>query len=347
MSKYDFVSVFIVPTGIGASIGGFAGDSSCFVNLISKICPVITNPNTVNAAVFSGINKNILYTEGFAIDSFFKGEVALRPSRFNKIGVIFDKSIPESVMNVHINTLNALKTVYGINISGYSITKREVGIDFFVNEFGLSTGRVNSPDTLIDSGFNLLKKGAEALAVVCYFGEYEENEYNYSKGKGVDPVGGVEAVVSHILTRELRVPVAHAPAFSEKELVIPSKIVNHKAAAEYITPTFLPCIVLGLYNAPKIIKIDKSTFTDITLNSVKSLIVPYNCMGSIPVLKSIENSTTILAIKDNETVLDIDKDSLGLKRNIIEVKNYFEATGYLMALKEGIVTRLSSIQELC
>ncbi len=52
MNKYDFTAAFIVPTGVGATIGGYAGDASPCVNLISKICPVITNPNTVNAAVF-------------------------------------------------------------------------------------------------------------------------------------------------------------------------------------------------------------------------------------------------------------------------------------------------------
>ena len=36
----------------------------------------------------------------------------LKLSSNNKIGVIFDKSISQDVLNIHINTINAVKTVY-------------------------------------------------------------------------------------------------------------------------------------------------------------------------------------------------------------------------------------------
>ena len=117
------LNVFIVPTGVGASIGGYAGDASGAARMFSKIGKLIVNPNVVNAAVFSGIDENMLYTEGYIIDEFFKGNITLRESKNNKIGIIFDKSIPEYVLNVHINTINAVKTVYGIDIFDYEITK--------------------------------------------------------------------------------------------------------------------------------------------------------------------------------------------------------------------------------
>lgn len=330
MNKFDFTAALIVPTGVGASIGGYAGDASPAVNLISKICPVITNPNSVNAAVFSGINRNILYTEGYAIDLFFKGLIALRPSKFNKIGIIFDKSIPEDVFNVHINTMNAVKSVYGLNYAGYEITEQPVGVEFSVSESGVSTGMVRNPDTLINAGQKLIDRGAEALAVVCYFDTSDDEDY--ANGSGVDPVGGVEAVISHILTREFKIPVAHAPAFVNVE--IETKIVNPKASAEYITPTFLPCILLGLYNAPKLVDIQKSSYTDLCLDSVKALIVPYNSLGGIAVLKAVEKNIPVIVVEENKTVLDITAESIGI--NVIKVKNYLEAAGYLLALKEGI-----------
>ncbi|EKE02589.1 MAG: hypothetical protein ACD_20C00357G0012 [uncultured bacterium] len=334
MSKYDFTAVLIVPTGVGASIGGYAGDASSVVNLISKVCPVITNPNTVNAAAFSGINENILYTEGFAIDSFFKREIALRPPKHNKIGVIFDKSIPKPVLNVHINTMNAVKTVYGIDTSDWIQTEKEVGVEFSISDSGISTGNIKNPDTLINAAKSLVDKGSEALAVVCYFEEPEDTEY--SQGIGVDPVGGVEAVISHILTREFKIPVAHAPAFGESCLKIQTEIVDPRAAAEYITPTFLPCILLGLHNAPKLIDIKEANQDDITLNSIKALIMPYNCLGSIPVLKAIENNIPVLAVKENKTILHITAKSLNIENKVIEVKNYSEAVEYLHTLKEYI-----------
>ncbi len=41
---------FIVPTGIGASIGGYAGDASKYARRFAKHTKVIVNPNVVNAA---------------------------------------------------------------------------------------------------------------------------------------------------------------------------------------------------------------------------------------------------------------------------------------------------------
>ena len=46
---------FIVPTGIGASIGGFAGDASKWARKFASKYKLIVNPNVVNAACFSGM----------------------------------------------------------------------------------------------------------------------------------------------------------------------------------------------------------------------------------------------------------------------------------------------------
>ena len=334
MQNKDFITACIIPTGIGASIGGFAGDASPYINLLSKVSPVMINPNAVNAAVFSGINSNIFYTEGFAIDSFFKEEIALRPSKYNKIGVIFDKAIPEKVLNVHINTLNAVKSTYGLNIIGYEITESKAGVEFCVSESGISTGEIKNPETLINSAQKLISKGMEALAVVCYFDTPEDNDY--AEGIGIDHVGGVEAVISHILTKEFKVPVAHAPAFGEESLNIESKIVDKRAAAEYITPTFLPCILLGLYNAPKIIPVQDKKDSDISLEDVKTLVVPHDCLGGIPVLKALEKNIPVIAVEENKTALNITAEALGIEDKIIKAKNYQEAAGILLAMKHGI-----------
>lgn len=335
MNKIDFTAALIVPTGIGASIGGFAGDASPVVNLMSKICPIITNPNSVNAAVFSGINSEILYTEGYTIDLLFKNQIALRPSKHNKIGIIFDKAIPEDVINIHINTINAVKSVYGIDLPYLKITDEKVDIGFSISNNGISTGYVKNSNTLIKAAEELINQGANALAVVCYFDDCDEiSDKNYASGIGVDPVGGVEAVISHLLTEKFRVPVAHAPAFSDYD--ISNKIVDKRAASEYITPTFLPCILLGLYNAPQIISIQESNIFDINLNTIKCLIMPYNSLGCIPVLKAIENQIQVIAVKDNQTVLDITPEAINFKEQIKVVNNYYEAAGYLLALKNGI-----------
>ena len=310
------LNVFIVPTGVGASIGGYAGDASGAARIFSKIGKLIVNPNVVNAAVFSGIDENMLYTEGYIIDEFFKGNITLRESKNNKIGIIFDKSIPEYVLNVHINTINAVKTVYGIDIFDYEITKEPVGVEFFVNENGISSGIIKNADTLIKAGNNLKNKGAQALGIVCLFDNSDDEDYE--NADGVDPVGGVEGIISHIISREMKLPCAHAPAFSD--INIPTRIVNPKAAAEYITPTFLPCILLGLNNAPQIVSCEDKQDSDYSIDDVNSLIVPFNSLGSIPVLQAAERGIRIFAVKENSTILDVDASSLGI--DVIEVEEY-------------------------
>ena len=315
----------VVPTGIGASIGGFAGDCSQVARNFAKDFNVIVNPNVVNAACFSGITENMLYTEGWTLSQFFKGNLNLIPTINNKIGVIFDKGISQGVLNVHINTINAVKTVYGTDIIGYEITEEPCEVEFFNTNTGISSGSVINHKTMLDAGKKLLEKGAEVLAVVCKFNEPPED--NYKDGEGVDIVGGVEAVISHYLTRELKVPVVHSPAF--EDITIKTDLVDAKASAEYITPTFLPCILLGLQNAPLISyeKVEHSIYID----KVKALIMPYNSLGSSIVLDAIEKGIKVFAIKENSSVLKITREIIK-KNGIIEVNTYNECKEELKEL---------------
>ena len=289
------LGAFIVPTGVGASIGGFAGDASRAARKISQKCELIVNPNVVNAACFSGITDNMLYVEGYSLDKFFKGEICLERSRNNKIGIIFDKAIKPEVLNVHINTMNAVEVVYGLNIIGYEITEEDVGVDFFVDKSGVSMGNVKNLLTLKNAAKKLIDKGAEAIAIVCRFPDEQGDDY--ANGVGVDPVGGVEAIISHYISKEFSIPCAHAPAFDD--ITISTDIVDKRCSAEYITPTFLPCILIGLNQAPKLTK------SGISINDLDFVVVPYNSIGGIPVLEASKRRIKIYAIRENVTVLDV------------------------------------------
>ena len=316
-NKEKSLIAFVVPTGIGASIGGFAGDASQIARNFARSYNVIVNPNVVNAACFSGITDNMLYVEGWTLSQFMKGNLGIVPSYKNKIGVIFDKGISQGIINVHINTINAVKTVYGINVIGYEITDKPCEIEFYNTESGISSGSVLNNETLLEAGKKLLNRGAETIAVVCKFQEPPED--NYQDGEGVDIVGGVEAVISHYLTRELKVPVVHSPAF--EDITISKEIVNPKVAAEYITPTFLPCILLGLSNAP-LISYEKVEHY-IGVESLKALIMPYNSLGASIVLDAISKNIKVYAVKENSSVLNITKNIIN-KDVIIEVNTYKE-----------------------
>lgn len=300
----------IVPTGIGASIGGFAGDAGKWARRLSKKCRLIVNPNVVNAACFSAINDNMLYVEGYTLDKFFQGKCSLKESSANKIGVIFDKEIPQDVLNVHINTINAVQTVYDINIPFYEITDENVGVEFFVDKSGASMGNVKNLGTIKDTAKKLIEKGATAIALVCRFPDEQGDDY--ANGIGVDPVGGVEAILSHYISKEFSVPCAHAPAFDDFE--IQAEIVDPRCSAEYITPTFLPCILLGLNNAPSILPNNEG----LTVNDLDFIVLPFNALGGIPALEAQKRGIKIYAVKENTTILNVNPKNFLIKCDIID-----------------------------
>ena len=326
MNKINKTGVFIVPTGIGASIGGYAGDAGAWARKFAKHFNLIVNPNVVNAGGFSAISPNMLYVEGYSIDSFFKDEINLVQSENNKIGIVYDKAISNEVLNIHINTHNAVKTVYGTNIIEYLQTDENVEVEFYMSKDGFSTGRVNNIETLYEACQKLINKGCEAIAIVCKFDDSYDDNPNYQNGEGADPVGGVEAIISHSISKYFKIPCAHSPAFEDYSIT--TQLIDPRSASEYITPTFLPCILLGLENAPKI-----STSKNLGLNikDIDFLIMPYNSLGSTPVFEAVKRNIPVFAIKENSTLLDVTKEKLFPEaNNIIEVATYEQCLEILL-----------------
>lgn len=305
-----------IPTGIGANFGGYAGDFGYIAREFSKYFHVIINPNAVNGGILSAINYDMSYLEGFLFDEFFKGNISITPKKpyeTNKIGVIFDCEIPKNILNVHLNTINALKMVQGIETVAIEHTSIPVGVKLEIKN-GVSTGSLKNPNELLKASEKLISKGAQAIAVVCYFREDYEDE-NYSNAKGIDPIGGIEAIISHLITKEFKVPTAHAPAFCDID--ISQKLENPKVSSELISSTYLPCVMQGLSIAPEI-----STNGLIKNKDVNFLIVPNDALGSPAVLSSYENGIKVITIENN-TVLDVTPDKLNIKP-YAQHKDYFE-----------------------
>lgn len=309
-SSGEKLGAFIVPTGVGATIGGFAGDASFYARKLAKKSKLIVNPNVVNAGGFSGITENMFYIEGYSLDEFFKGNFNLTPSLNNPIGVVFDKAIPKDVLNVHINTINAIKCVYGVNVKEYTITEEEVGVEFNIDKSGISTGSVKNPKTMLEASKKLLTKGCNAIALVCLFEDPEDDNEDYANGLGTDPVGGVEAVLSHYISKELKIPCAHSPAFTNYQIY--PDLVDGKSASEYITPTFLPCILLGLSQAPLLSQNGK-----IRIDELDYLVMPYDALGSTPVFECLKRNIPVYAVKENSTTLDISPEKISNKITIV------------------------------
>jgi hypothetical protein len=82
-------------------------------------------------------------------------------------------------------------------------------------------GSIENPNTLLEAGRWLKDRGCTAIAVVARFPEDEEIDEAaaerfalYRSGQGVDAIAGAEALISRILSKDLGIPCAHAPAFA-------------------------------------------------------------------------------------------------------------------------------------
>ena len=334
-------TIFIVPTGIGCEIGGFAGDALPTAKLLASASGcLITHPNVMNGGSLSEKNKNIFYVEGYSLDRFAKGEIALKRVKEQKIGIIFDSGIENQILVRHLQVADACVSTLGINVDSYVITKKPVGVVIDSESSSISGGIIENPDTLIDAGKCLIEKGITAIAIVAKFPDDSESRStnSYREGKGVDPISGVEAVISHLISKSLKVPCAHAPALNLIEL---NEKIDPRAAAEEIGYTFLPSVLIGLSNAPDIVELpNKNELISLHPNQIESIVVPNGALGGEAVLACIEKGLNIISVK-NQNILKVNNDFYDY-HNLFEVNNYLEAAGIIIAIKNGI--NLNSIK---
>lgn len=342
-----FVTGMIVPTGVGASIGGFAGDATPYLNLLASVSDVlITHPNVANAAVFQKLPANALYVEGYGLDQFMQGKWALRAGQRQRIGVVMDAGMPEDMRILHINTINAVKSVYGVDIIGYTFTEQSVQTGCEITPSGCSSGYLRNPETILSACRQLQAQGATAIALCMLLPELDEDEdlleSSYRNGGGVDPIGGIEGILSHLVVSELGIPCANAPVFLwEKAKPVLDEVLDPRTAAEFIAPTFLPCVLTGLTQSPDMCLITDAQAMDLTIDQLSALVVPANALGGQPVLAALQRGTPILAVEANQTVLSIDPshfDSLSEqhRQTIQAVRSYEEAAGALQAMRLGL-----------
>ncbi len=76
-------------TGIGAEIGGHAGDATPVATLLATVCDtLVTHPNVVNASDVIDIPSNALYVEGSVISRLLMGTIGLHRVRGNRLLVV-------------------------------------------------------------------------------------------------------------------------------------------------------------------------------------------------------------------------------------------------------------------
>jgi hypothetical protein len=335
-----FIASMIVPTGVGSSIGGYAGDAGPALKLLSSVCDVmITHPNVANGAGLFSLPDNGLYVEGYGLDQFFRGHWQLQPVRKNRIGVLLDCGMPEEAKVIQKNAIHAVQAVLGVDILTVQETRQPIQVALSLSETGTSTGEVANINALIEDAQQLKAQGTEAIALVALLPDADSHKY--TQGQGVDPIGGIEAILSHTLVKALEIPIAHAPVFADSlgqmEL---SEVVHPKAAAEAITPTFLPCVLQGLSRAPQFVKRQTSIQNPIQQNVIPisqldALVVPVDALGGLPTLFCLEKGIPIIAVGENTTVCEVESP-LWRQGKLWLAHTYFEACGFLQALRQGI-----------
>ena len=333
-------TIFIIPTGIGCEIGGFAGDALPTAKLLASASGcLITHPNVMNGGSLSEKDENILYVEGYNLDRFAKGEIGLKRVKRQKIGIIFDSSIEHEILVRHLQVADACVATLGINVETYVITKKPLGIVINSESSRVSGGLIENPDSLIEAGKILIEKGITAIAIVAKFPDLDSHQTDsYREGKGVDPISGVEAVISHLISKFLKVPCAHSPALSPIKL---NEKLDPRAASEEIGYTFLPSVLIGLSNAPDLVELpNKNEMITIHPNQLESIVVPNGALGGEAVLACVERGLNIISVR-NRNKLQVTNQFLNYP-NLIEVNNYAEAAGIILSIKKGI--NLNSIQ---
>jgi hypothetical protein len=327
----------IIPTGVDCSIGGYAGDGAPATNLLaSTVDYLITNPNAVNASDFIGLSDNIIYTDGCNMDQFIRGHADLHVPYANRIGLIIEQA-DEWMLDVVFNVVNTVRAVHGVDIVDCVITDQPIGGRCVINRSGAIAGTIDNPQTIYHACEKLIARGANAIAITSNIKDLPLSDYAlHFDGGFPNPVGGVEAIISYLIARRYQLPTAHAPLLNIKDLDLRHHVVDARGAGEFVSTSGLACILIGLRRAPQTtLEHAGAIGAAITLNNLLAVVTPASCLGGIPQLYAQARGIPVIAVRGNNTILDVTQAKLGLS-NVIEVQSYAEAAGAVMALKQGI-----------
>jgi hypothetical protein len=333
-----FAVVQVVPTGVRCEFGGYAGDACPATNLLAAAADVVvTHPNAVNASELNERAEHVVYVEGKTLDDFLLGHAGLVRSGANRVGTFVDPTGVE-LLDVVEGVLDAARATAGIDCGLYTVLPEPLGVRIEWSDSGCAVGTVLHPDAILDAAAALLAEGAGAIGGVSVIhGVTAEMFAAHQRGEIPNPSGGVEAIITHLVSKVHRVPAAHAPLPYYQD-VKSYDAHNARAAAELISTPHYFSVLKGLARAPRIVPLDDGAAPAggvVTIDDVGAIVVPSSCLGGVPALAGEYHDIPVVAVRENATVLKVTNDVLGM-RNVVEVDTYLEAAGVLLALREGI-----------
>jgi hypothetical protein len=337
----SFNAVFLVPTGIGAEIGGHAGDATPVAQVLAEVSDLlITHPNVVNASDINEIPENALYVEGSTITNVLMGTAALQPVRKNRVLVIIDDHEIEMFANDTINAVSAARATYGFDcVKVVKLAPPLKMVADFVKS-GRAAGKI--------FGFERIRavieenKGtfdAVAIASVIDVDDQYHEDYFHRNGSMPNPWGGVEAMLTHAVSLIFGIPTAHSPMLENQKVAdFDLGLVEPRLAAEAVSLTFVQCMLKGLHRSPRIIT-DLEVMSErglVAAADISCLVIPDKCLG-LPTLAALKQGIPVIAVRENNNVMKNNLDKLPwAPGQFYQVENYWEAAGVMSALKSGV-----------
>ena len=341
----SFNAVLLVPTGIGAEIGGHAGDATPVATLLASVCDtLVTHPNVVNASDVIDLPSNALYVEGSVISRLLMGTIGLQRVRGNRLLVVIGDHEDEVFSHAAINAVSAARVSYGLR--GAEVVQMDAAMTMKAGFTlsGRAAGRIEGLECLWEildgreGSYDAVAISSVIDVPISYHKEYFE-----VAGAMINPWGGVEAMLTHALSTAYNVPSAHSPMMETQEIAnMDPGIVDPRMAAEAVSLTFFQCILKGLQKSPRIISDPGSMeFHDVlTARDIACLVIPDGCIG-LPTLAALEQGIPVIAVRENKNLMENDLTSLPWSQDqLYIVDNYWEAAGVIAGLKAGIDPRV-------
>jgi hypothetical protein len=219
--------------------------------------------------------------------------------------------------------------------------EKELSMRTGVADSGRVTGRVERLGRLLDllaAKRNQYDAIALATRITPHIDTVELHRAYFGEG-GPNPWGGVEAVLTHLISSVLDVPSAHAPTMGSEALRGESwGVVEPRKAMEIISTTYLFCVLKGLNKAPHVVVGPTGVYDPSILSAedVSALVIPDGCVG-LPTLAAVEQGIPVVAVRNNTNLMRNDLRALPFKAGELRyAQNYYEAAGILAAMKAGV-----------
>ena len=331
----------LIPTGIGAAIGGHAGDATPTAQLLASVCDtLVIHPNVVNASDINEMPQNALYVEGSVLCRLLMGTIGLQPVRSNRVLALVQAHADPIFTDLAINAINAARSSYGLICPRIVEMERSLVMTPAFTDSERAAGQVEGFENL----FELLDKHREeydavAISSVISTPFHYYGDYFLSDGSMINPWGGVESMLTHTISSRYNLPSAHAPMLESQDVLdIETGVVDPRMAAEIISVSFLQCVLKGLQRSPKIVTDEQAMGEPgvFTARDVSCLVIPDGCLG-LPTLAALEQGIPVIAVRENTNLMKNDLTALPWANGQLHiVENYWEAAGVLSALKAGI-----------